>query len=167
VTVTTMSDGLTTMSFLSGYAEPAIAMRAPNGALDFRLFEFITRSIRLDPQWEQEVARVFGQVAQTAARENAKRARIIGETNAAISDMITQGYESTQQAQDRMSQAWSEAIGGVETYNDPRTGEQIELPNTYANAWRMIDGTYVIAADATFDPNVAFGIESYRLEVAP
>jgi hypothetical protein len=164
VTTTTMSDGLTTATFLNGYAFPAVAMRTPKGALDFRFFDFVTASIRLDPEWERQVTRLFTNIAQVETTEARKRSQIISRTGAEISDMIMQGYEDAQQAQDRQAEAWSQAMRGVELYDDPRLGEQVELPNTYSNAWRLVDGSYVIAADPTFDPGVAFGIDAYRLE---
>ncbi|MGB5254107.1 MAG: hypothetical protein WBN68_15465 [Sedimenticolaceae bacterium] len=47
------------------------------------------------------------------------------------------------ESSDYLARERSEAIRGVETYNDPYYGGDVELDNTYNNAWQLNDGTYI------------------------
>ncbi|MGB5493945.1 MAG: hypothetical protein WBM97_05655 [Sedimenticolaceae bacterium] len=47
------------------------------------------------------------------------------------------------ESSDYLARERSEAIRGVETYNDPYYGRNVELDNTYNNAWQLNDGTYI------------------------
>jgi hypothetical protein len=163
VQITTMNVAGMASRFLAGFADPALAMRAPDGQLDFRLFDFVVKSIKLDPQWLQRVTQVNAAIGQAEAKGVRDRFAITTEANDYVSDLIVSGYEGRQRVLDSSNANWSRMTRGVEI---PNRGEQVELPNTYSNAWRLNDGSYVIAEDPSFDPNVTLGVDAYRLTPA-
>ena len=151
--------------FLIGNSLPAFAMRAPDGALDFKLFDTIQRSFRTDPEWAARMAEHNGIIAKTNAKGAADRHAIRMQTNAEISGMINKGWADRQASQDRTQETFVRAIRGVELYADPAAGRPVELPNTYDHAWRLQDGTYMMTDNPNFDPSVEFGVSGTRLQV--
>lgn len=151
--------------FLIGNSLPAFAMRAPDGALDFKLFDTIHRSFKTDPEWAARMAEHNAIIAKTNAKGAADRHAIRMQTNAEISSMINKGWADRQASQDRTQEKFVRTIRGVELYADPAAGRPVELPNTYDHAWRLQDGTYMMTDNPNFDPNVEFGVNGTRLQV--
>ena len=70
------------------------------------------------------------------------------------------------ESSDYLSREASEAIRGVETYNDPYYGGTVQLDSSYEYAWQLNDGTYVLTNDASFEPYAATSQEGQLLEAA-
>ncbi len=154
-----------TMNSLSAQALPAYAFHAPNGQLNFKLAELIRSSFKLDPQWQARINKSQAQMNATALRESRKRSQIIAQTGNEISDMQMKGWEERNAIQDHMQRETSEAIRGVETYNDPQsTTGTVELSNQYNDAYRLNDGSYVLTDDPSFNPYAATGQDGTKLE---
>ena len=49
---------------------------------------------------------------------------------------------------------FSDHIRGVERYNDPRAGKEVELPAGYGNAWANDLGEYIVSESPSFNPNI-------------
>lgn len=157
--------GMGVMDAFSAYTFPAYAATAPAGRLDRGLAEAIRKSIKVNPQWEARIAGHNSAIARTALAEGAKRAKIISETNAEISRIREDAWNSYQESSDRRFREFGEVIRGVETYNDPdAAGGQAELSNLYDHAWRLNDGSYVLTNDASFDPYRALGQDGKKLD---
>ena len=77
-----------------------------------------------------------------------------------------QTWRSGNESSDRMQRESTEAIMGVETYNDPYYGGTVQLDHTYDNAWQLNDGSYVLTNDAMFEPYRDLGVDGQRLEAA-
>ena len=57
-----------------------------------------------------------------------------------------------------MQRETSEAIRGVETYDDPMSSTgTVELDHTYDHAYRLDSGDYVLTNDHSFNPYEQFG----------
>lgn len=152
----------------TGYAFPGFAVAAPEGRLNLPLSEAIRQSIVTNPQWEQRIAGHNTAIARTAIAENAKRARIIADSNAEIARIRDETWKVQQDSADRRFREFGEVIRGVETYNDPNApGGQAELSNLYSNAWRLNDGSYVLTDDASFEPFRDLGLDGKKLEATP
>ena len=165
--VTRMADAMGgVMEFMYGSSLPAFAMRAPDGALDFQLYETIRLSMKPDPQWQARMNRHNQTVAQINAKGARERSRITAQANAEISTMIHEGWKARQAIEDKSHDKLIRAIRGQEIYNDPQMGEQVELPNTYSHAWRLEDGSYLMTDNPNLNPYVEFGINAVELQRA-
>ncbi|MFN4090334.1 MAG: hypothetical protein ACK4QW_15000 [Alphaproteobacteria bacterium] len=153
-------------TFFGGTSLPAFAMRAPDGALDFRLAETIRKSFSVNPDWQARMNRSNAEMARIAAKGAADRSRITADTNREISDIINQGWRDRQAMMEKGHERFSRAIRGQEQYHDPdASGQRVELPNTYNHAWRLQDGTYLMTDNPSFDPYRDLGVDGRQLEV--
>jgi DNA-directed RNA polymerase subunit RPC12/RpoP len=71
-----------------------------------------------------------------------------------ISDMNLRGWQERSAAYDRISENFSQTIRGVDPYFDPNTGQNIELPSGYTQAWSTPLGEYLLSDDPKFNPNI-------------
>lgn len=163
-TLSRMSDGMGgTTEFGSGYAMPAFAMRAPDGALDFQLFNTMQRSIKADPEWQARMNKHSSKIAAIERKGAQDRFDITRRTNEEIRQIQQETWENQQASQDRQAEQFSRVIRGVEVYDDPLEGK-VELPNTYDRAWRANDGTYIMSDDPNFDPYRDLGVDARALQ---
>jgi len=56
-----------------------------------------------------------------------------------------------------VSTQYSQYMRGVETYQNPSTGETVDLDNNYGHAWVNNRGEYMLSDQAGFDPNAVPG----------
>jgi len=153
------------MDALTGATFGAFAATAPNGQLNFAVAEAIRRSLKTNPQWQARIANHNAAIGRVALEESRKRAQIINETNAEISRIRQEAWNSYQESADRRAREFGELIKGVETYSDADapTG-QVELSHLYDNAWRLNDGSYVLTNDTSFEPYRDIGLDGRRLD---
>lgn len=157
--------GLPAVESLTGFAQPAYAVTAPNGRLNLPFFEAIRRTIKPNPQWQAKLANHNAAIARVTIEENRKRAAMIAQSNAEIAQIREQAWNSYQESSDRRAREFGELMRGVETYNDANApGGQVQLSNLYDNAWRLDDGSYVLTNDVNFDPWRNLGLAGNRLE---
>ena len=76
----------------------------------------------------------------------------VSRTLSETSDMVYAGYESRSAAMDRMSDNWSEAMRGVDSYTTPGGGS-VELPSGYEHAWTNGLGEFVVTDSSFLNPN--------------
>ena len=77
-------------------------------------------------------------------------------------DLQQQTWDAQQASQDRMFKDASQTIREVESWEDPTTGNEVELQYGYNNAWSDGSGTYVQSTDVTFDPNAQLDAGSWQ-----
>ncbi len=63
-------------------------------------------------------------------------------------------WERRQEAQDRVVQAQSDNIRGVQRFHDPHADKDVELPAGYGRAFANNLGEYVVTDSPSYDPNV-------------
>lgn len=158
--------GMQDSDIISGSAMPGFAMRAPNGELDFNFAELVRKSIRAEPEWSQRIGRHNAKIAQTNIQGARERSKIIAQTGEEIREMRADSWRKQNESFNYTSREDSEAIRGVETYNDPYYGGTVELDHTYENAWQLNDGSYVLTNDTMFEPFRDLGVDGQRLEAA-
>ena len=159
--------GMGVMDALSATAFPAYGVTAPNRALNLEFYEALRRTIKTNPEWERRLSNHNAAIAQVALEENAKRAAIVAKSNEDIARIREQAWNSYQESSDRRAREFGELIRGVETYRDADApGGTAELSNSYDNAWRLNDGSYVLSNDVNFEPYRDLGLEGHRLESA-
>lgn len=76
-----------------------------------------------------------------------------------------QAWEQRQQAQDRIAQNISDYVRGVERFNDPFTGQEVELPSGYGYAWANNLGEYVVTSSPGYNPNIGSNLHWEPLPV--
>lgn len=160
-----MQNGPSQMSSLAAFAEPGWFAWAPQETFRPAYFEFIRRSIEPNRAWASAIAGHNTAIARVAQEENAKRARMIAETNDYVARLRQETWEARQDSAERQLREFGEVMKGVETYDDASApGGRVELDAAYKNAWRLDDGTYVLSNDAGFDPNRDMQIDATRLD---
>ncbi|MEP7326892.1 MAG: hypothetical protein ABI836_13155 [Gemmatimonadota bacterium] len=166
------------IELLQGSSAPGFAMRAPEGALDFKAAEALRQSIRSAPEWQSRMNQVMnersriamesnGQMAETNRRAAADRSAIIANTSREINEIQMGTWQNQNQSMDRTQRESIESIRGVETYNDPHYGGTVQLSNQYQNAWQLRDGSYVLTDDPNFDPARALNMPGTQLKTTP
>jgi hypothetical protein len=132
------------------------ACRSSEGGLDERdaLFGTIVASMRENPEWHAAVEDVqqtllSQQAAQLPSRFQASNYA----TRRSYSGLCTDGWEARSETLDRVGSSYSDAIMGVDTYYDPGTEMDVEIP-TGSIGWSNGDGDIIPTDDPLFDPNV-------------
>lgn len=157
------SYGMPGLEMSGGASLPGFAAFAPAGQLDLGTAEALRSSIRPDPEWNRRIAEHHAIINKTNRDGQTEIARINRESNAEISKIINDGYESRMKSMDRNQREFGEYIRGVETYAD-RNGGTVELDHTYNHAWQLDDGSYVLTNDNFFEPYRDLGLSGARLE---
>jgi hypothetical protein len=153
-------------------AESLFAFRADRGHLDplTRACMASVKSVRMNPRWfmayQAESRRILQEriamqqaLQQMAAAQRASfqrsmhRLSDVSRTLSETSDMIYSGYESRSASYDRMSDNWSEAMRGVDSYVTSGGGASVELPGGYEHAWTNGLGEYVVTDSSFLNPN--------------
>ncbi len=144
---------------VSWFIDYLFAMRARRGQLDTlsELFDVMIRSVKLNPAWFAAYQQVQQQLVAGVIRSHQQVAQISRQISA-NADQITDGmldsWRERQAAFDRISEGWSEATRGVDSYVDPHQDYPVELPGGYEHAWSNALGEYVVSNDHNFDPNI-------------
>jgi hypothetical protein len=166
------------MELLQGSSAPGFAVRAPEGALDFKAAEALRQSIHSEPEWQSRMMQTMNernriqmesnrQIAETNRRAAADRSAIIANTARDINEIQMGTWQSRNESMDRTQRESIESIRGVETYNDPHYGGTVQLSNQYQHAWQLNDGSYILTDDPNFDPSRALNMQGQRLRRAP
>jgi hypothetical protein len=133
-----------------------------------KTFQTMIYSTKVNPQWFAKVANVKEMLAQQASR-NIKAIGKIGEMAArAGSEMRAdqmRAWEQRQQVQDKIARNFSDYIRGVDRYNDPLSGKQVELPSGYGRAFANNLGEYIVTESPSYNPNV--GSNQNWVELVP
>ncbi len=148
-----------TIATLMGFA-----VRAPAGSLNLKFADVFARSIKANPAYAQLMADHNARINGIVNRGVSERIGISIRTNDEI-HKIQNDYWDRKNASDNRGQ--NEIISGIRDaneYADPYTvGGVIELDNSFQNAWRLSDGTYVLTDDTSFNPALATGLDGQQL----
>ena len=101
-----------------------------------------------------------------AIRGAGELSRYVSGVNASIDQTIISGYKDRQASEDRVFDSFSESIRGVETYADPVSGGNVQLPSGFSNVWVNTSGEYFLTNDAGVDPNVGSTLSYTALNLA-
>lgn len=135
------------------------SFRAARGKLDRQaaLLQAISSSVRLNLRWYAGylyVQQLWIDGQMKAIRGAGALSRAIAKANDEITESIRGSYRNQQDAYDRVHGSFSEQIRGVETYENPFEGREIQLPSEYSYAWVSAGGEYLLTDQAGFNPNV-------------
>jgi hypothetical protein len=146
--------------------EPNVAYRAPAGQLEqaMPLLMAIANSVQPTPQWAKMKADHVAAMNRIALKGAADRSRIIAQANAEINQIIREGFEQRQAAQDRTHEKFINAIREVENYTVPGSSTQVQLPNSYKHVFANGNGEYILTNDALYNPNADQNVNNLRWE---
>jgi hypothetical protein len=133
------------------------SFRAPAGEMDKQVetFRVIAASRRDNPAWHEYVTKLSAVITREQLRQQQaifERLRQIQRTQAETSDMLFESWQKRSQAYDRIFDNYSQSLRGVETYNDPVSSRQVELPNGFGHVWSN-GSDYVLSDEPGFNPN--------------
>ena len=121
------------------------------------LYRAIFTSFKFNPAWTA----LLQQVIQGLSNNQIHHINQIGALSRQISQNYNemsaqnlQGWQERTAATDRVSEQFSQTIRGVDPYYDPNTGQNIELPSGYTQAWSTPLGEYILSDDPNFNPNI-------------
>lgn len=162
ITQTTLALAGSVSHSLTGLANAVFALRAPAGKLDFRFFRLVRTSQTVNPIWSQLMAQHNAKIAEINMKGLKQRGEIMRKMYADVSRISMEGYWKRAAMWNRVHAKESRANREVDLYKDPGTGERVELPQNFRNAWRLNDGSYLLSDIAGYNPN-EHGINAQRL----
>jgi hypothetical protein len=141
------------------YVDHVFSFRAEKGQLAARskTFQTVILSMKVNPKWFAKVVHTKEALAQAFARST----RAIGDIGTTVASAGTNLREEQmrdwgrrQSIQDRVVQAQSDGIRGVDRFVDPHSGNEVELPSGYGRAWANNLGEYIVTESPSYNPNV-------------
>lgn len=141
------------------YIDYIFSFKAAENRLDSqaKVFQTMVYSLKVNPRWFAKVGNVREMMAQNIIRGIKAIGRIGDMVARASSDMREdqmRDWERRQQANDRIIQNFSDNIRGVERFNDPFAGKEVELPSGYGRAFANNLGEYVVTDSPSYNPNI-------------
>ena len=135
------------------------AFRAPAAQLESfaDLYRAIFASVKLNPAWMALVQQVIQGLSSNTIRhiqQIGAISRQISQNAAEMREQNLQGWQQRSASFDRVAEQFSQTIRGMDAYYDPNTGQNVELPSGYTQAWSTPLGEYLLTDDPNFNPNV-------------
>ncbi|MDA0352526.1 MAG: hypothetical protein O3A10_10010 [Chloroflexi bacterium] len=148
--------------------EQIFALRAPAADFDEArpVLHAIASSVAINLEWFAGYQYALGLSVQNgfdAIKAAGEASRIISQSNAEISDIIMNTYNESQASSDRINDAFSQTIRGVDTFVDPFDGGTFELPNEFNYAYGFEDGKVILTNEPGLDPKDLFPGEVFQL----
>jgi hypothetical protein len=154
------------------YIDYIFSFKAEKGKLDSnsKIFQTMIFSFKINPQWFAKVVNTKEQMVQMimqGIRAIGRIGDIIARTGSEMRADQQSDWERRQQANDRIVQNFCDNIRGVQRYNDPFSGNEVELPSGYGHAWANNLGEYIITDSPSYNPNVASNLNWQQIEPVP
>jgi hypothetical protein len=141
------------------YIDDVFSFKDEKGKLDSKTktYQTMLYSMKVNPAWFAKVVNVKEMLAQQSM-QNIRAVGRIGEMVAKAGSKMREDqqrdWERRQQVQDKIARNFSDYIRGVDRYNDPRAGKEVELPSGYGNAWANDLGDYIVSESPSYNPNM-------------
>jgi len=140
------------------YVDYTFSCKAEKGTLDklAPTFAAIAHSITVNPVWLSKLSQLQTWLAQQQIeriQSVGQLSRMLAQTSNEVSDMMMDSYNKRQAANDRIAQNFSDYTLGIDRYNDPGTGTQVELPSGYNVGWSNGHGEYILTDQTGYNPN--------------
>ncbi len=137
-------------------------LRANRGELDALtpLLRAVYSSIRASLEWSAIMVAIHRQHDQAiidAIRQIGDVLTELHQQRSQLADLHFDAWQANQQRRDRIHDAYSQYIRGMQTYQGPG-GERVELPAHYPSVWQQQGGgAYIMSMDPSFDPHAGAG----------
>ena len=132
-----------------------------------KIFQTMIYSFKVNPKWFAKVVNTKEKMIQMIIQGIKTIGRIgsmIASSSSELREDQLADWERRQQANDRIIQNFSDNIRGVERYNDPFSGKEVELPSGYGHAWANNLGEYIITESPSFNPNIGSNLNWQEIE---
>ncbi len=141
------------------FIDYVFSFKAEKGGLDSRskVFQTMVFSLKVNPRWFAKVVNVKESLAKRyiqGIKAVGKMGEIIAQSGSQMREEQEKDWERRQQVQDKIVQNFSDNIRGVERYNDPHSGKEVQLPDGYGNAWANDLGEYIVTDSQSYNPNI-------------
>lgn len=153
------------------YIDYVFSFKAGRNMLDSqaKVFQTMGYSLKVNPRWFAKVANVREMLAQNAIRGIKAIGRIgdmVARAGSNLREDQMRDWERRQQANDRIVQNFTDNIRGVERFNDPFAGKEVELPSGYGRAFANNLGEYIVTDSPSFNPNVGSNLRWEEMTLA-
>lgn len=126
------------------------------------------RSMRQNPAWLKAINQFQKNMARIRQQGAVRRQQIMNQMYEEMRESQQESWEYRQESIDHVAREFSESIREVETYHDPSTGYDVELPQNYDYAFSNGLGEYIITNDPLYNPSQdQFGGNWHPLQAAP
>jgi len=151
------------------YVDYIFSFKGDQGKLEShtQIFQTITASFKLNPQWYAKYSHVIEYMAQ----QQIQQIRSVGEFSRMLSRMSDQlsteqlqQFEARGSVYDKVSEKFSDNTLGIDRYYDPFEGREVELPSGYNHAWCNNNGEYIVSDNPNFNPNVGSNLNWEQLK---
>jgi hypothetical protein len=151
------------------YVDYIFSFKAEKGKLESHtnVFQTITSSFKLNPQWYAKYSHVIEYMAQQQIRQIqsvGEFSRMLSRMSDQLSSEQLQQFESRGEVYDKVSEKFSDNTLGIDRYFDPHEGKQVELPSGYNHAWSNNNGEYIMTDNPNFNPNEGSNLHWEPLE---
>jgi len=151
------------------YIDYVFSFKAEKGRLDSlaKVFQTMVYSMKVNPKWFAKVANVRVMMAQNAIRGIKAIGRIgnmIARAGSEMRENQMKDWERRQQVNDRVIQNFTDNIRGVERFNDPFAGREVELPSGYGRAFANNLGEYIVTDSPSYNPSIGSNLHWEELK---
>lgn len=157
--------GIGVLKMLYATTDALFAATAPRDRFDLATLEALRASFQPDPAWLQAVTQHVQQLSRIQLDGVIERQRIARGAAQQVSALIQQSWQAGQRSGDQRALAFSQSLRGVQSYRDA-DGKTTELSSGFAGAWRLDDGSYLLAREPGFDPWRDAGLRGQKLDAA-
>ena len=153
------------------YIDYVFSFKAEKNRLDSqaKVFQTMVYSMKVNPRWFAKVVNVKEMMVQNIIRGIKAIGRIGDMVARAGSDMREsqmRDWERRQQANDKIVQNFTDNIRGVERFNDPFAGKEVELPSGYGRAFANNLGEYIVTDSPSYNPSIGSNLHWEELRPA-
>lgn len=151
------------------YIDYIFSFKARKGKLDSKskIFQTMIFSFKINPHWFAKVVNTKEQMVQRISRGIKATGHIGDIIRQAGSDMRADqqsDWERRQRVNERIVRNYSDNIRGVQRYNDPFSGKEVELPSKYGHAWANNSGEYIVTDSPSYNPNIGSNLNWQQIE---
>ncbi len=151
------------------YIDYVFSFRADKNRLDShtKIFQTMIYSLKVNPRWFAKVVNVKETMVQNMIRGIKATGRIgemVARAGSQMRESQMKDWERRQQVNDRIVQNFSDHIRGVERFNDPRAGKEVELPSGYGRAFANNLGEYIVTDSPSYNPNIGSNLHWEELK---
>jgi hypothetical protein len=141
------------------FIDYVFSFTAEAGGLDARIktFQTMIYSLKVNPLWYARVVNVKESLVKRyteGIKAIGRIGEIIAQSGSQMREEQQRDWERRQEVQDRIARNFSDNIRGVERYNDPHSGNEVELPSGYGHAWANNLGEYIVTDSPAYNPNI-------------
>ena len=153
------------------YIDYVFSFKAEKNRLDSqaKVFQTMIYSMKVNPRWFAKVVNVKEMMVQNIIRGIKAIGRIgdmVARAGSEMRESQMRDWERRQQANDRIIQNFTDHIRGVERFNDPFAGKEVELPSGYGRAFANNLGEYIVTDSPSYNPNIGSNLHWEELRPA-